>query len=176
MKASWVLGTLLLATPVMAQQAEGVPAAPAAPAEIDPARLVLARTTIDSVWPLGTYARMMDGTMQQMMDTMMESMFDMKVGDMVHSAPGSAAERMDPKLAAATLRQVAEKRDPHFQERFRIMNRVMTEQMVPVMTRFEPDIREGMARAYARKFSAGGSPTSTASSPRRPAASMRRNG
>src|SRR5688572_6983620 len=46
------------------------------------------------------------------------------------------------------------KTDPHFQERFSIMNRVTMSSLIPIMNRLEPDIRDGMARVYARKFSA----------------------
>ena len=139
---------LLIAAPAAAQTTAGATAPAAVP--VDPARLALARTAIDSVWPLGTYARLMKGTMDQMMDTMMESMFDMRASDFVPAnLPGAKA---DPEVSKLTMRQIMEKQDPHFQERLRITNRVMMEEMIPLMSRFEPDIREGLAVAYARKF------------------------
>jgi hypothetical protein len=145
MKALFVCAALATAAPAFAQ-AEAPAPAPAASTEIDPARLALARTSVDAVWPLGTYARMMRGTMDAMTDKVMESMFDMKVDDLV---PGE-----DPKHSGLTMRDAMMKEDPHFVERMRITNHVMLDEMIPLMSRFEPAIREGLSRAYARKFTA----------------------
>jgi hypothetical protein len=147
MKALCLFLALAAGVPAAAQ---GVPPAPTAPTEPEPARLALARTAIDAVWPVGTYERMMRGTMTAMMDNMMESMFDMQIGDVV---PGDVA-KTDPKLARQTMREAMTKEDPHFLERMQIMNRVMFEEMIPIVNRFEPELREGLTRAYARKFTA----------------------
>jgi hypothetical protein len=141
------------AVPAFAQPVAAPASAAPLGAPVDPARLALARTTIDAVWPLGTYARMMNGTMDAMMDNIMQSMFDMKLRDMVPTA-AAGAKPLDPKLADATFRQTMAKADPNFQERMRIMNHVMMSEIVPLMSRHEPEIREGMAHAYARKFTA----------------------
>jgi hypothetical protein len=147
MKILLACAALAAATPALAQEA--VPAPASAPAaDLDPARVALARTTIDFVWPVGTYERMMRGTMGSMVDNIMASMFDMKVGDLA----GEAATRGDPKLAGQTMREVMAKEDPHFMERLRIMNRVMFEEMIPLVNRMEPSIRDGLVRVYARKF------------------------
>jgi hypothetical protein len=149
MKYRIIVAAALLASPAAAQQS--APAAEtAAPAAIDPARLALARTTVDYFWPIGTYERMMNGTMDQMMDNMVESMSDMKMGDM--TAP-YGSDAMDSETAGKTVREVMAKLDPHFKERLSIMHRVMISSMIPMMNRLEPDIREGMARVYARRFS-----------------------
>lgn len=141
----------LVAAPAVAQQAAPVAEA-AAPAAVDPARLALARTTVDHFWPLGTYERMMNGSMEQMMDQMVASMFDMKVGDM--AAPYGASDAIGRDMAGKTIREVMAKVDPHFQERLSIINRVTMSSLIPIMNRLEPDIRDGMARVYARKFTA----------------------
>jgi hypothetical protein len=140
--------TLAGAAPAVAQEAAPATAPAARPDAIDPARLALARTAVDGVWPVGTYERMMRGTMGEMMDGMMAAMFDMKLGDMV---PADVATK-DPGLARQTMREAMAKEDPHFLERMRIMNRVMFEEMIPMMNRIEPGVREGLSRAYARKF------------------------
>jgi hypothetical protein len=141
MKALFVCAALAAATPASGQP---VDPAPAAATEIDPARIAVARTTVDAIWPLGTYERMMRGSLNAMTDKMMESMFDMRMDDI---APG-----VDPNHSNRTMRESMIKMDPHFIERMRITNRVMFDEMVPIMTRFEPTIREGLTRAYARKF------------------------
>lgn len=153
MKALLVCAALAAAAPAFAQADAPEPApaaAPASVADIDPARLALARTAVDVVWPTGTYERMMRGSMATMIDAMMESAFDMKVGDIA----GGAAANRDPELARRTLRDVMAKEDAHFLERLRITNKVVFEEMIPVVNRIEPSIREGLALLYARKFTA----------------------
>ena len=143
-----ILGAALAAAPAIAQDT-GAPA-PAAAEAVDPARLALARIAVDAIWPVGTYERMMRGTAETMANQMMGSMMDMRLGDMV-----PAEERAkDPKAAAQTLREAMSKEDPHFLERMRIMNRILFEEMIPLMNRYEPGVREALARSYARKFSA----------------------
>jgi hypothetical protein len=149
MKRLPLLLLLVLGTPAAAQ----TPEPPAASVEaVDAARLALARVTVDHIWPMGTYARMMRGSIDQISDSVMVSMLDLKVGDVVPDPP-EGAEPIDPELADATLREVMAKADPHFEERMRITNRVVMDEIIPVMSRLEPDVREALARAYARRFS-----------------------
>lgn len=144
----WIILAALAATPALAQSDS---AAPPSTAPITPNHLATAQATVDHVWPIGTYARMMDGTMDQMMDAMMASMFEMRMGDVVGDT--AEGEPLDAATRNQTMRQVMLKSDPHFEERFRIMNRVMSNELVPVATRLEPYVREGLTRAYARRFS-----------------------
>jgi hypothetical protein len=151
-----LFSALLLSAPVMAQEpAQPATALAQAPEAVDPARLALAAATVDFIWPLGTYARMMGENMTSMVDSMMQSMFDMKLGDFAGSMPPPQdGKPIDPEVANATMRETIVKTDPHFEERLRIMNRVMMEEMAPVMTEIEPGVRSGLALALARKFTA----------------------
>lgn len=133
---------LLAAAPVSAQTAP--------PPEISKSHEAAAARVVDKLWPLGTYRRMMDGTMSKMMDSMMESMFGMKAPDIV-SPEGKDAVRKE--TGDKTLAQLAEERDPHFRERTKIFMDVMTREMVPLMETIEPSVRESLARVYARDYS-----------------------
>ncbi len=115
--------------------------------DIDPARMSAAQKVVDSIWPLGTYRKMMDGTMDQMMDSMFESMFDMRASDVV-KAGGVNTEDSD-----ETLAEVIEEKDPHFRERMKITTDVMMREMIPLMEKIEPSMRENMAQIYASRFS-----------------------
>jgi hypothetical protein len=152
----WLMAAAALAAAPAFAQVSPPPLAPAAAlaaAEpVDPARLAAARTTVDHIWPIGTYERMMKGSMDKIMDNVMASMFDMRVGDL-DAGRAPDGKKLKPAEANMTLREAMAKADPHFQERMRISNRVMMAEMLPVMNRLEPDIRAGLARAYARKFS-----------------------
>lgn len=149
-----ILAALLIsATPAFAQTPHAQ-ASPPAGQSVDAARLAIARKTIDYVWPLGTYQRMMSASVDQMMDSMMSGMFDMKVGDMVSAIDKEMTEE-DKKIAETTMREAILKKDPHFEERMRITNKVMMGEMGAVLGKMEPAIREGLAKAYAKKFEAG---------------------
>ena len=84
----WAIGFALLAAPAFAQSpGRHVPPCivPVPPNDVpdpalDPARLAAARPVIDALWPLGTYRRIMQGTMSKMMDGMMNQMFAMRRG------------------------------------------------------------------------------------------------
>jgi len=124
MKHLFLVAALLGATPAWAQ-------APAAPAQaIDPARLALADKTVAVLVPQGVYLRLMQQQFPAMMDAMLANMDTM--------VPGG--------------RDKARAADPVFDERMRIMTRVMGEEMGPLMSRMEPSLRTGMARALARRF------------------------
>lgn len=148
-----LLGAALLGAPAFAQQTPVTAAEAESPAPIDPARLALATRVVERMWPLGTYERMMKGSMEDMAKAMVDSVFDMSMSDL--TAPyGSSIEQTDPKLAKTTMRELITRNDPHFDERMRISNKVMMTAMIPMMNRLEPDIRAALARAHARKFSA----------------------
>lgn len=141
-------------TPAVAQPAALVAPPPAAappvvmPAPVDPARLAVARQTADYVWPLGTYQRMMSGPM---MDGLIQSILSMRLSDIM--PPGTAgAKGVDPKDANATLNDMVAKGDPYFQERIRAATRVLATELVPVFATVEPALRDGLAHAYARRF------------------------
>jgi hypothetical protein len=147
MKHLFALAALAFAAPALAQPPAPVQAPAPAPPAVDPARLARARTTIDYVWPLGTYQRMMSGTFDQMMDGIMQSTFDMKMGDVV--PPGADGKPLDPKLASASLRDAMAKADPHFQERLRITNHVMMQEMIPseaMLTMMDPEVTGRMSK------------------------------
>ena len=114
------------------------------PAQPDPLpeRLALSRVTVSGLFPDGTYARMLDGMMDSVIDRIMnfsEADFGLKGKD---GKPPSKE----------TLRQAALKEDPHFEERMKITERVMMEEMAKLGRILEPKLREGLARSMARRF------------------------
>ncbi len=120
---------LLAAAPAAAQTAP-VPAQ--AQAAVDPARLALADRAVAVLVPEGVYLRMMRNQFPQMMDAML--------ANFETAMPGG--------------REKARAADPAFDERMRIMTRVMADEMAPLMARMEPSLRKGMARSLAQRFTA----------------------
>jgi hypothetical protein len=114
------------------------------PAQPDPApeRLALSRTTVNGLLPDGTYGRIMDDMMGGMVDRVLNL-----------SGADFAPKGKDGKpVSGQTLRELAIKDDPHFEERMRIMQRVIGEEMVKIAKIMEPRLREGLARSMARRF------------------------
>jgi hypothetical protein len=110
--------------------------------EPPPARLALSRTAVQGLFPDGTYARMMGGMMHGVVDRVMGlSQADFgKQGE-----PGKPAD-------TATLRQTLMKNDPNFEERMRIMERIVGEEMAKIAAVIEPRLRDGLAHSMARRF------------------------
>lgn len=138
---------LAAATPVFASEQVPQPVANQAP--VDPARLAAARTTVDYVWPLGTYARMMNGTMDKMMDAILDSTMQLPIKDLAGIGGVDTA-----KLGSGSLAQIMEIYDPAYKERLRLTTRTMMAEMTTMMTQFEPEIRDGLSQAYAMRFDA----------------------
>ncbi|TCM31106.1 DUF2059 domain-containing protein [Novosphingobium sp. ST904] len=126
------------------------PAAPAAATPVtDPARIAAARQTVDYVFPAGTYARLMNGTLDKMMDSIMDSTMKMPLRQL------AGLSGVDPgKLGPASLAEIMEIYDPAFKQRMQISTRTMMSEMIPLMTQVEPDVRAGLTQAYAGKYTA----------------------
>lgn len=155
-----MLAALLSAAPLCAQQATPAPApatpvtpAPAADATpIDPARLAAATSVVAKVFPVGTYKRLMGASMQQMMGTMTDLVGAMPLREV--AALGGLEPDKAAELGEGTVAEVMAIYDPAYRERMRIGTTGVTDALSEVMTGFEPSVRTGLARAYARKFSA----------------------
>jgi hypothetical protein len=138
---------LFAAASVFATQTSAEPATPPAKVEqnapVDPARLALAREIARAFWPDGTIKQLM-GSMSGMQSGMMKDLFDKSPKDL-------GVE--DAKEGDKTLGQLVREKDPHFEERLAISNRVMSEEIGKVMGEMEPQLRETVAELYARRFS-----------------------
>lgn len=149
MKLKLILATALFATAVPAW-AQGRAQAQATSGAVSASHQAAATRVVDRLWPLGTYRRMMDGTMSKMMDSMMQSMFGMKASDMVPPEGRGAAGK---DIGDKTMIEIAEEKDPHFRERMKISMDVMMQELVPMMEEIEPSIRDSLSHIYARDYS-----------------------
>jgi len=114
------------------------------PAQPDPPapRLALSRTAVQSLFPDGTYARMMGGMMHGIADRVM----GMTAADLgAKPDKGRAADTI-------TLKEKLAKDDPAFDERMRIMEQVIGEEFAKMAAIVEPRMRDGLARSMARRF------------------------
>ena len=114
------------------------------PAQPDPPapRLALSRTAVQSLFPDGTYARMMGGMMHGIADRVM----GMTAADLgAKPDKGRAADTI-------TLKEKLAKDDPAFDERMRIMEQVIGEEFAKMAAIVEPRLRDGLARSMARRF------------------------
>ena len=156
--ALFPLAVALLALPISAT-AEQPGAAPTAaisaagPApEADPARLAAARITVDHIVPTGTYAKLMSGAMSQMLDRVMDSFGQMPLRDLAGMMGTKPAELA--KLDKGTLDDVLAIVDPASKQRMAITMHELVPLMTQMVTDMEPGMREGLAHAYANRFTA----------------------
>jgi len=127
--------------------------APTAPASgIDPQRLDLAKSTVDGIWPNGTYSKMINQMMSGTMEQMMGSFMDMSEADMAKTLGVEAKAQGKAAPSKETIREKIRKEDPYFEERMRLTNKVMGEEMGRIGAIMEPKMREGLTKAVAKRF------------------------
>ncbi len=155
-----IFGLLTLASAAAAQTAPPQPetaavppviAVPAAP--IDAARLAAARSAAAAILPPGGYGKMMQDMMGSTMTDMMGSMLDMSPADFGAALCPEKAKKCDTDTAKTSMREQIKKEDPYFEERMRIMGRVMGEEFGRIGAIIEPGMREGLAKSMAKRFS-----------------------
>lgn len=129
--------------------AAGQTPAPAA-ANADPARIAAARPMVEKLFPVGTYKRMMGETMSKMMDGMMGGMMKMPITQ-IAGMSGVPADKLS-ELNQTSLEEISAIVDPHFRERTKLGMDAMMAAMADMMEGFEPNVRDALTRAYARKF------------------------
>ncbi|MEO7409866.1 MAG: hypothetical protein ABIU10_00895 [Sphingomicrobium sp.] len=118
-------------------------------ADPDPARLALARTTMDGFMPAGSYGRMFDVLTDNMMRDVYGRLTGM-TGTELSSAVGLPLSSGPD--AGLTILQKASKGDPMFDARAKAYVAAFKVEMGASMGIIEPKLREGMARAMARRF------------------------
>lgn len=116
----------------------------------DPARIALAQKVMLRLLPDGIYKKMMAGSLSQMMDGMLGQMKEMSLRDLSLMTGRDEADFAG--LPEATLGQVMEIMDPAYEERMKLTTRAVMGEMGDVMAMMEPEMRAGMAEAYARRF------------------------
>ncbi|VAW05367.1 hypothetical protein MNBD_ALPHA04-161 [hydrothermal vent metagenome] len=144
--------SLTMSTAVSAQEMGSETSQQTSDQEIDATRLAAAETTVDHLFPLGTYERMMKGTMDQLMDSMLAGVSGIAVGDIADAA-GRPNNGMTEEEKAKSIGEIAKGADPYFEERMKISTKVMMNEMVDLMTTMEPAIRTALSKIYARKYS-----------------------
>lgn len=115
----------------------------------DPTTLAAAKQTVDYIFPTGTYARMMGEAMDKMMDSVLDATLRIPLKNLA----GMSGVETD-AIGEGSLAEMMEIYDPAYNERMRLSTRTMMTEMSSLMTRFEPDIRSGLASAYAKRFNA----------------------
>lgn len=119
---------------------------------IDPARLTLAQQTMGALIPAGSLELMMDNLYGKMFKTIMGE-FGGQSDLMLSIQTGVESEQIA-KLDEATKGKVADMFDPHRKEREDQITKVIKPLISEVLGDMEPPMREGMSKAYARKFTA----------------------
>ena len=147
---------LFAAAAALAAPAWAAQPAPATAAE--PAKQVLAERVAASLWPDGTYGRMID-SMVGGKDGLADMFLDMRPADLMGALAETMVGEGKPKLdvtegpePSPTFRQMFTAEDPHFEERMRIMVRVMGEEVRRIAKPIEPKFRAGLAKSIERRF------------------------
>ena len=120
---------------------------------VDPARLELARVSAGVWFRDGSMARIVDNMLSSKPDSYASSMLDLTMSQIAAMAgmPLPSALGGDSNL---TLRQMAAKNDPYFDQRMGAIHDALLAEINRLSPRFEPQLRDGLAQSMARRFSA----------------------
>lgn len=119
---------------------------------IEPARLSLAQQSMGALIPAGSLEKMIDNLYGKMFKTLMGELGGQS--DLMLSIKTGVEGDTIGALDAATKTKIADMFDPHRQEREDQITRVIKPLISEALTDLERPMRDGMAKAYARKFSA----------------------
>lgn len=119
---------------------------------IEPARLTLAQKTMSALVPAGSLEKMIDNLYGKMFKTIMGE-FGGQSDLMLSIKTGVESDKIA-TLDEATKAKVADLFDPHRKEREDQITKVIKPLISEVLSDMEPPMREGLAKAYARKFTA----------------------
>jgi len=119
---------------------------------IDPVLLTKGERIAGAVVPKGSYRKIMAETFKKVVGPMMESVDAIPLSTIAGFA-GVSEEDVSLK-EGAKLSDLMEIVDPYYKQRNRAMMGRITDIMIDLSDDMEPTIRRGMARAYARRFSA----------------------
>jgi len=116
------------------------------------ARLPALSEAVVKVMPDGIYARMMTDMMGGMFGVLadhMDTMPSEEIAGKLNIPPEQVQEYDE-----AVRKEIIYLIDPAFSQRGRLSMQAMTASLTKVMAEMEPGIRSGLARAYARRFTA----------------------
>lgn len=117
---------------------------------IDPQRLTLAQKTTAQIMPDGIYAKMMNDLMGKVLGSLFAQpggMSDLEI------SLTTGVEASEANLDEAKRKAITDLLDPNHAKRSTVMQDSLKPMMDKMARTIEPPMREGLARAYARKFS-----------------------
>ena len=121
-----------------------------AAAPTDATAVASAKRIAGALLPDGTYRKMMSGTFDKMMSGMVDQMGNLPMREIIIAA--GVKEEDVPKFSPDAMKQVMEIADPVFRQRLDLGMKAMMGSMVDMMSKYEPAVRDGLAEAYARRF------------------------
>lgn len=119
---------------------------------IEPARLALGQKTMNALIPVGSLERMIDNLYGKIFKTLMGELGGQS--DLMISINTGVDNDKVAALDEATKVKIADMFDPHRKEREDQITKVIKPLISEALTDMEVPMRDGMAKAYARKFSA----------------------
>lgn len=119
---------------------------------IEPALLAKGERIANAVVPTGSYRKIIAETFKKVVEPMMEGMDQIPLSVITNFAGVSEEEvTLKPGAKLSDIMMIV---DPHYKQRNRTMMSKLSDIMIDLSDDIEPSIRDGMAKAYARRFSA----------------------
>jgi len=114
----------------------------------EPARLAMARTAVNAMWPDGSYGKMLSGLFGGMITRAMQlKQSDLAdLGGKAAKAAGASSDKDE------SLHDSLAAKDPYFDQRIAAIGQVIDDETAKASGVIDPRMREGLSRAMARKL------------------------
>ncbi len=155
MKHFLLLAAAAVSTPAFAQTEPAPQTEPAlqtveAAPEFDPQHLVAANAVAEKLFPAGTYARTMNDTVERVIRASVSSTRDSQLSEL--AVMGWLTNEQFSQLSAEAIKEMIGIIDPVSDKRMAMIRQAMSDELTKAMIEAEPEIREGIALSYARRF------------------------
>ena len=114
----------------------------------DPARLALAHSAVNVMWPDGSYGKMLSGFFGGMISRAME----LKQSDLTGITNTAAKPKGTTAHKEESLHDTFVAKDPYFDQRMAAVRQAIDEEAAKVSAVVDPRMRDGLSRAFARKL------------------------
>ena len=117
------------------------------------ARLPQATAVVDKILPAGAYARMMEEMFERILEPISATMPERMPAAAIAQALGVSTEAIA-DLSEEQQAEIAQLIDPVFSQRSEMAINHMMDQMGALVVQFEPGMKRGLSKAYAKRFTA----------------------
>lgn len=149
MKHIFLLAAAAVSSPAFAQDAPAPQTTEAAPA-VDAELINAAKAVVERLFPNGAYARVMSDTLEKVVRATVSTTRDKQIAEL--AVMGWLTDDQFKQLSDENIAEMVAIIDPISDKRMALAKQIMTSELGKAMGQLEPQVRQAIILAYARRF------------------------